>query len=62
MDASIGVDVGAVVGVGVNGQSVGLGVGLGVDLVVSTPPLSSFVLGSLSKIWESHVLNYHLTP
>jgi len=62
MDVSIGVDVGAVVGVGVNCQSVGLGVSLGVGLVVGTPPLTSFVLMSLSKIWESYDLNYHLTP
>ena len=45
VDVSAGVDVGAVVVVGVNGQGVGLGVclgvGLGVGSVVGPPPLHS---------------------
>ena len=41
VDVSVGVDVSAVVGVDVNGQSVSLGVGLGVDLVVASLPLTS---------------------
>ena len=41
VDVSVGVDVGAVVGVGVNGQRFSLGVGLGVGLVVGFPPITS---------------------
>ena len=41
VDGSVGVDVDAVVGVGVHGQGVNLGVGLGVGLVVGSPPLDS---------------------
>jgi len=41
VDFGVGVDDGAVVGVGVHGQSVNLGVGLGVSLVVGSPPLTS---------------------
>jgi len=37
---SVGFDVDAVVGVGVNGQRVSLGVGLGVGLVVGSPPIT----------------------
>ena len=40
VDVSVGVDVGAVLGVGVNGQSLSLGVGLGVGLVVGFPLIS----------------------
>jgi len=42
VDVSVGVDVSAVVGVGVHGQSVSLGVGLSVGLVVGSPLLTSF--------------------
>ena len=41
IDVSVGVDVDAVVGVGVHGQGVNLGVSLGVSLVVGPPPLTS---------------------
>ena len=41
VDVSVGVDVDAVVGVGVYGQGVNLGVGLGVDLVVGSPLITS---------------------
>jgi len=41
VDVSVGVDVGAIVGVGVHGQGVDLGVSLGVSLVVGTPVLTS---------------------
>jgi len=40
VDISEGVDVFAVVGVGVHGQGVNLGVGLGVGLVVGSPLLT----------------------
>ena len=41
VDVSLGVDVGAVVGVGVHGQGVNLGVGLGVGLIVGFPLITS---------------------
>jgi len=41
VDVSVGVDVDAVVGVGVHGQDVNLGVGLGVYLVVGSPLITS---------------------
>jgi len=40
VDVSVGVNIGAVVGVGVNGQGVNLGVGLGFGVVVGSPPLT----------------------
>jgi len=40
VDVSVGVDVAAVVGVGVHGQGVNLGVSLGVGIVVGPPPLN----------------------
>ena len=66
-DVSVGVNVSAVVGVSVHGQSVNLGVGLGVSLVVGLLPralTSKFrrLLGSPSEILEfqAHDLSYHL--
>jgi len=41
VDVRVGVDVDAVVGVGVHGQGVNLGVGLGVGLVVGSPLITS---------------------
>ena len=41
VDVSVGVHVGAVVGVGVHGQGVNLDVGLGVSLVVGSPLIIS---------------------
>ena len=61
VDVSVGVNVDAVVGVGVHGQGVNLGVGLGVRLVVGFPPYHfPRLLESPSEIWESYDLNYHL--
>jgi len=61
VDVSVGVNVDAVVGVGVHGQGVNLGVCLGVGLVVGSPPYHFPRLsGSTSEIWESYDLNYHL--
>jgi len=55
VDVSVRVDVGAIVGVSVNGQGVSLGFGLGVSLVVgSPPPHFPRLLVSLSEIWESY--------
>jgi len=59
-DVSVGVDGDAVVGVGVHGQGVNLGVSLRVGIVVGPPPYFTRLLGSLSEIWESYDLNYHL--
>jgi len=54
VDVCVGVDIDAVVGVGVHGQGVNLGVSLGVSLVVGSPS------GSPSEIWEFYDLHCHL--
>jgi len=41
VDVSVGVDVDAVVGVGVYGQGVNLGVSLGVSLLLESSPITS---------------------
>jgi len=41
VDVSVGVNIGAHVGVVVNGQSVSLGVGLGFGVIVGSPSLTS---------------------
>jgi len=41
VDVSVGVDVDAVVGVGVHDQGVNLGVSLGVSLIVGSPLVTS---------------------